>query len=48
MKKNTPHLYMLLRRTLTDAGLSTYAAKNHYHRGRDYSRPGIRTVSTEQ
>ena len=26
---DTPHLYMLLRRTLTDAGLSTYTAKNH-------------------
>ena len=32
----TPHLYMLLRRTLTDAGLSTYAAKNHYARPRPF------------
>lgn len=32
----TPHLYMLLRRTLTDAGLSTYAAKNHYQRIRPF------------
>jgi len=31
-EENTPHLYMLLRRTLTDAGLSTYTAKNHYAR----------------
>ena len=32
----TPHLYLLLRRTLTDAGLSTYAAKNHYARPRPF------------
>lgn len=25
-EENTPHLYMILRRTLADAGLSTYAA----------------------
>jgi acid phosphatase (class A) len=33
---DTPHLYMLLRRTLTDVGLSTYAAKNHYQRTRPF------------
>jgi len=33
---DTPHLYMLLHRTLTDAGLSTYAAKNHYVRKRPF------------
>jgi len=32
----TPHLYMLLRRTLADAGLSTYAAKDHYKRTRPF------------
>jgi acid phosphatase (class A) len=32
----TPHLYMLLRRSLTDAGLSTYKAKNHYSRARPF------------
>jgi acid phosphatase (class A) len=32
----TPHLYMLLRRTLTDMGLSTYAAKTHYNRERPF------------
>jgi acid phosphatase (class A) len=32
----TPRLYMLLRRTLTDIGLSTYAAKTHYNRGRPF------------
>ena len=35
-EKDTPHLYMLLRRTLTDAGLSTYAAKDHYKRARPF------------
>jgi acid phosphatase (class A) len=32
----TPHLYRLLRRTLTDAGLATYAAKEHYRRPRPF------------
>ena len=35
-EKDTPHLYLLLRRTLTDAGLSTYAAKDHYQRKRPF------------
>jgi len=35
-EKDTPHLYMLLRRTLADAGLSTYTAKNHYQRTRPF------------
>ncbi len=34
----TPYLYQLLHRTLTDAGLSTYAAKNHYQRKRPFMR----------
>ncbi len=33
---DTPRLYRLLRRTLTDFGLSTYAAKNHYNRPRPF------------
>lgn len=33
----TPHLHMLLHRTLVDAGLSTYAAKDHYQRQRPYA-----------
>ena len=33
---DTPHLNMLLRRTLTDAGLATYKAKNHYQRTRPF------------
>lgn len=35
-EQDTPHLYMLLRRTLADAGLSTYAAKNNYQRKRAF------------
>ena len=33
---DTPYLYQLLRRTLTDAGLSTYSAKDHYKRARPF------------
>lgn len=33
---HTPRIYTLLRRTLTDAGLATYAAKNHYTRTRPF------------
>jgi len=32
----TPRLYMLLRRTMVDAGLSTYRAKEHYNRTRPF------------
>lgn len=35
-EETTPNLYMILRRTLADAGLSTYAAKNHYQRPRPF------------
>jgi acid phosphatase (class A) len=35
-ENDTPHLYMLLRRTLTDVGLSTYAAKKKYQRIRPF------------
>lgn len=35
-EKDTPRLYLLLRRTLTDVGMSTYAAKNHYNRPRPF------------
>ncbi|MEN9669830.1 MAG: hypothetical protein RL018_107 [Pseudomonadota bacterium] len=33
----TPHINMLLRRTLVDAGLATYKAKNHYQRTRPFA-----------
>ena len=32
----TPYLYQLLRRTIVDAGLSTYMAKNEYERPRPF------------
>ena len=35
-EQETPHLYMLLRRTLIDAGSSTFAAKNYYSRMRPF------------
>ena len=35
-EERTPRLYLLLRRSLTDAGLATYAAKNHYQRPRPF------------
>lgn len=39
-KADTPALYMLLRRTLTDFGLATYAAKNAYQRKRPFMTNG--------
>ena len=35
-QEHSPRLYQLLRRTLTDAGLATYAAKDHYKRTRPF------------
>ncbi len=35
-EQDAPHLYLLLRRTLTDAGLSTSSAKTHYNRTRPF------------
>lgn len=35
-EQQTPHLTMLLRRTLADAGLATYKAKDHYNRKRPF------------
>ena len=35
-EERTPNLYMLLRRSLADAGLATYAAKNNYTRARPF------------
>ena len=34
--ESSPHLTMLMRRTLADAGLATYAAKNSYQRQRPF------------
>lgn len=46
-EQDTPHLYMLLRRTLTDAGLSTYTAKNHYQRKRPFLLNGAPVCTPE-
>jgi len=35
-QEDSPRLYQLLRRTMTDAGLATYAAKDHYKRTRPF------------
>lgn len=35
-EESTPHLYMILRRTLADAGGSTYGVKNKYQRQRPF------------
>ena len=35
-EQQSPHLVMLLRRTLGDAGLATYKAKDHYNRKRPF------------
>lgn len=45
---HTPHLAMLLRRTLTDAGLATYAAKYHYKRTRPFIGTGQPTCTPEE
>lgn len=36
-QESMPHTTMLLRRTLIDAGLATYKAKNHYQRTRPFA-----------
>jgi acid phosphatase (class A) len=36
-EQDTPHLYMLIRRTLADVGLSTYHANDHYDRARPFT-----------
>lgn len=47
-ESDTPRLYRLLRRTLPDAGLSTYGAKNQYKRQRPFLVNGASTcISAE-
>ena len=36
-QEHTPHLYTLLRRTMADAGLASYKAKDHYQRQRPFA-----------
>lgn len=47
-KDGTPRLYTLLRRTLTDAGLATYRAKNHYQRPRPFMVNGEAICTPEE
>lgn len=44
----TPHLNMLLRRTLIDAGLATYKAKDHYARKRPFAQLSETTCSPKE
>lgn len=44
----TPKLYTLMRRVMTDAGLSTYAAKNHYNRVRPFVINSAKTCTPDQ
>jgi len=46
-EEDTPALYMLLRRTLTDAGLATYSAKNAYQRERPFMVSGTPICTPE-
>jgi acid phosphatase (class A) len=47
-EQETPHLYMLLRRTLADAGLSTYTAKNKYQRKRPFMQNNKPTCTPDE
>ncbi len=44
----SPNLYVLLRRSLADAGLSTYAAKNRYGRDRPFELNGEPTCTPDE
>lgn len=46
--EQTPHLNMLLRRTLLDAGLSTYAAKDTFKRQRPFVATGDSTCTPSE
>jgi acid phosphatase (class A) len=47
-EESTPLVYMILRRTLADAGLSTYAAKDYYKRERPFLVNGGPTCTPEE
>lgn len=47
-EQNTPKLYTLMRRVMTDAGLSTYAAKNYYNRVRPFVVNSSKTCTPDQ
>lgn len=44
----TPMVYMIIRRTMADAGLSTYTAKDHYQRERPFMVNGSPTCTPEE
>ncbi len=44
----TPHLNMLLRRSLVDAGFATYKAKDHYNRKRPFAELGETTCAPKE
>ncbi len=46
--EQTPYLYLVLRRSLADAGLSTYMAKNKYARQRPFLENGQSTCTPEE
>lgn len=46
--QDTPHLYLLLRRTLADAGLATYRAKDQYRRKRPFMVNGQPTCTPQE
>lgn len=47
-EEDTPYLYMLLRRSMADAGLSTYTAKDHYNRVRPFMKNGESTCTPDE
>ena len=47
-QETTPHLNMLLRRTLVDAGFATYKAKDHYNRKRPFAELGETTCAPKE
>lgn len=47
-EKETPHLYRLMQKVLTDAGLSTYGVKNAFHRTRPFVVHDEGTCKAEQ
>jgi acid phosphatase (class A) len=47
-EQKTPKLYTLMRRVMTDAGLSTYAAKNYYNRVRPFVVNSEKTCTPDQ
>jgi acid phosphatase (class A) len=46
--ERTPHLNMLLRRSLVDAGQATYTAKDHYQRQRPFAALGETTCEPKE